>query len=101
MPIIRPGIEYELSVISTEHMFEAINELNNKIKERSWSYLVALGYNLHRRETIKTTLLERNKIKILRIEANFNYYTDHQVDIEVPLKQFEAIVPHFKSPKDD
>lgn len=76
-------------------LFETDKLVIAEANRRAWSYLRALGYSWYREVSMLVSLFERGEIQLVKIDATYEqYHSERGVLIEVPLKQFEQIVPH-------
>lgn len=81
-------------------LFDVQLAIKGEIERRAWDYLKEVGYDWYKGTSMRVTMIERGKVKIILIDAEYEHnHSSHEVQIEVPYKQFEALVPPPATPK--
>jgi hypothetical protein len=94
MPTLLTGLTLEPAVSKLWELFNARNMLQKEIERRAWKYLTEIGYIWYKQHSIDVTLSERNEVQVVRIVAYFEHqWTSNTINLDVPLQQFEAVVP--------
>jgi hypothetical protein len=88
------GATVEPRAMPVQTLFAVQEQLQTELQRRGWEYLREVGYAFYRRGDVYLTLIQRNGVDLVRIVANGEIsWQDTHVEIDVPVKQFETLVP--------
>ena len=94
MPSVYDGCKIEPKQVPYWALFKIKEEVQEEVHRRAWNYLYKMGYRPYSKGDIQVVLDKRASVDIVNIRAYFREnYVDQQVDLEVPLEQFNLLSP--------
>lgn len=95
MPYVYQGAIIEPGAIQVASLFSIKDLITREIENRAWDYLKEIGFDWYKRISMSAIFVERNDVQLLTINAKFerNFQEMYVSNLDIPLKQFEALVP--------
>lgn len=88
------GASIEPPIMPLWALFEVNTMSVAEAKCRGWKYIEAIGYNPYKQKILDIAISKRGTVDVVTIRATFEEnFTIQTIDLDIPLKQFEALVP--------